>query len=69
MTDGEATDSVKTGMDAIMELEDIAPYMNIPNTEWIVIDSSLVPGKINYALNLSKIMGARYIRLEDLQYV
>jgi magnesium chelatase subunit D len=69
ITDGEATYPIIRGRDAIMELKKVAPIMKIPNTEWIVIDSSLIPGRINYALNLSKMMGARYIRLEDLQRV
>jgi len=69
ITDGEATYPVQRGKDAIMELRKVALLMNIPNTEWIVIDSSLVPPKINYALNLAKLLKGRYIRLEDLQYV
>ncbi|MDR1954470.1 MAG: AAA family ATPase [Candidatus Methanoplasma sp.] len=69
ITDGEATYPVSRGRDATMELKKVAAIMKIPNTEWIVIDSSLVPGRINYAMNLSRLLGARYIRLEDLQSV
>ena len=69
ITDGEATDSIKEGRDPIIELKRVAPVMKLPNTEWIVVDSSLVPGRVNHALNLARMLGARYIRLEDLQSV
>lgn len=69
ITDGEATHSVIRGKDAKMELRKVAATMNIPNTEWIVVDSSLVPGRINYALDLAKMLNAKYVRLEDLQLV
>ncbi|MCL2032861.1 MAG: VWA domain-containing protein [Methanomassiliicoccaceae archaeon] len=69
ITDGEATYPVQRGKDATIEIKKVAAVMKIPHTEWIVIDSSLIPGKINHALNLSKMLGGRYIRLDDLQYV
>jgi magnesium chelatase subunit D len=69
VTDGEATYPIQRGRDAMMELKKVAPIMKIPNTEWIVIDSSLVPPKVNHAMNLAKLLNGRYIRLEDLQYV
>jgi magnesium chelatase subunit D len=69
ITDGEATFPVIKGRDAIMELKKVTAVMKIPNTEWIVVDSSLVPGRINHALDLSKMLGGRYIRLEDLQSI
>ncbi|MCL1811128.1 MAG: AAA family ATPase [Methanomassiliicoccaceae archaeon] len=69
ITDGEATYPVMRGRDATMELKKVVAIMKVPNTEWIVVDSSLIPGKINHALNLSKMLGGRYIRLEDLQSV
>ncbi|MDR3075187.1 MAG: ATP-binding protein [Candidatus Methanoplasma sp.] len=67
ITDGEATYPVIRGREASIELKKVAATMNIPNTEWIVVDSSLIPGKINHALNLSNMLGARYVRLEDLR--
>ena len=69
ITDGEATYPVIRGRDATLELRRIAPVMRIPNTEWIVVDSSLVPGRINHADDLSKLLGAKYIRLDDLRSV
>lgn len=69
ITDGEATNPVIRGREASIELRKIAATMNIPNTEWVVIDSSLVPGRINHALKLAYMLGGRYIRLEDLKNV
>ena len=69
ITDGEATYPVIKGKDAIIELKKVAHIMKIPNTEWVVIDSSLVPGRVNHAANLAKMLGGSYIRLEDLQSV
>ncbi|MCL2148614.1 MAG: VWA domain-containing protein [Methanomassiliicoccaceae archaeon] len=68
ITDGEATYPVQRGRDATIEIKKVAAVMRIPRTEWIVVDSSLIPGKINHALNLARMLGGRYIRLEDLQY-
>ena len=67
ITDGEATYPVQRGRDAEMELKKVAAIMKIRNTEWIVVDSSLIPGKRNYALELATMLSGRYIRLEDLQ--
>ena len=69
VTDGEATYPVVRGKDATIELKKVAAVMNIPHTEWIVVDSSLIPGRINYADNLAKMLNGRYIRLQDLQSV
>ena len=69
VTDGEATLAIVRGKDAIMELKKVTPLMKIPNTEWLVVDSSLVPGRVNHAANLARMLGGRYIRLEDLQSV
>ncbi|MDR1954471.1 MAG: VWA domain-containing protein, partial [Candidatus Methanoplasma sp.] len=66
MTDGDTTDPVIRG-DPVRELKMVAESIRIPNTEWVVVDSSLGTGKINHALKLSEALGARYIRLEDLQ--
>ena len=67
ITDGEATYPVVRGKDAILELKKVTSVMKIPNTEWVVVDSSLVPGRINHAAQLARMLDARYIRLEDLQ--
>jgi Mg-chelatase subunit ChlD len=69
ITDGEATYPVQRGRDAIIELKKVTAVMNIPNTEWIVVDSSLVPGKIDYAAELAMMLNGKCIRLEDLQSV
>ena len=69
ITDGEATYPVIRGKDAILELKKVTATMRIPNTEWVVVDSSLIPGRINYAANLANMLGGKYIRLEDLQFV
>ena len=69
ITDGEATEPAVRGSIAPVELKKIAATMNIPNTEWTVVDSSLVPGKINHALKLAEMLGGRYIRLENLKSV
>jgi len=69
MTDGEATDPVVKGKAASIELKKITAVMKIPNTEWIVVDSSLIQGKVNHALKLAKMLNGRYIRLEDLKTV
>ncbi|MDR1404028.1 MAG: ATP-binding protein [Candidatus Methanoplasma sp.] len=66
ITDGEATNPVIRGKEASIELKKVAGTMNIRNTEWIVVDSSLIPGKINHALNLARMLGGKYLRLEDL---
>jgi magnesium chelatase subunit D len=68
MTDGDATDPVIRG-DVTRELKKMAPFLKIHNTEWVVVDSSLYVGKINYAQRLADLLNGRYIRLEDLQYV
>ena len=69
VTDGDATDAIQRSKDPMWELGLVAMDMKIPNTEWIVIDSSLGTSEINYALDLAKLLNGRYIRLEDLQYV
>ena len=69
ITDGEATSPVVKGKDAVMELKKIAAAMKIPNTEWMVVDSSLVPPRINHAANLANMLGGGYLRLEDLQKI
>jgi magnesium chelatase subunit D len=68
MTDGDATDPVIRG-DVTRELKKMAPFLKIENTEWVVVDSSLYVGKINYAQRLADLLNGRYIRLEDLQHV
>ena len=68
ITDGDTTDPVIRG-DPTRELKKIATFMRIPNTEWVVIDSSLYIGRINHAQRLADLLGARYIRLEDMQRV
>ncbi|MCL1905076.1 MAG: VWA domain-containing protein, partial [Methanomassiliicoccaceae archaeon] len=65
MTDGETTDPVIDG-EPWGELKKITATMNIPRTEWIVVDSGLFTGRINFALRLSKMLGAGYIKLGDL---
>jgi len=69
ITDGEATEPAVRGSIAPVELKKIAATMKIPNTEWTVVDSSLIPGKVNHALKLAKMLGGRYVRLEDLKSV
>ena len=69
ITDGEATEPAVRGSIAPVELKKITATMNIPNTEWTVVDSSLVPGKMNHALKLAEMLGGRYVRLEDLKSV
>jgi Mg-chelatase subunit ChlI len=69
ITDGEATEPAVRGSIAPVELKKITATMNIPNTEWTVVDSSLVPGKVNHALKLAEMLDGRYIRLEDLKSV
>jgi magnesium chelatase subunit D len=68
ITDGDTTDPVIRG-DPTRELKKIATFMEIPNTEWVVVDSSLYIGRINHAQRLADLLGARYIRLEDMQRV
>jgi magnesium chelatase subunit D len=67
MTDGDATDPVIRG-DVTRELKKMAPFLKIKNTEWVVVDSSLYVGRINYAQRLADLLNGRYIRLEDLQH-
>ena len=69
ITDGEATYPVQRGRDASIELKKVTAVMKIPNTEWIVVDSSLVPGKIDHAAELAMMLNGKCIRLEDLQSV
>jgi magnesium chelatase subunit D len=69
ISDGEATNPVIRGKDAFIELKKITATMKIPNTEWIVVDSSLIPGKINHALKLAGMLGGRYLRLMDLKFM
>jgi len=66
MTDGETTDPVIRG-DPVRELRKIANVMNIPNTEWVIVDSSREVGKIDHARDLAEMLNAKYIRLEDLR--
>ena len=66
ITDGEANEPVLRNGDAQEELENIVLMMNIPNTEWVVIDSGLVSDKESDALRLAEMLGGRYIRLDDL---
>jgi len=66
LTDGDATDPVLEG-NASTELVKIAETMRIPNTEWVVIDPTSSIWRVNYASRLSEMLGARYIRLNDLR--
>ena len=66
MTDGETTDPVIRG-DPVRELKKITKVMKIPNTEWVIVDSSQSVGRINHAQDLADMLEARYIRLEDLR--
>jgi len=68
ITDGDTTDPVIRG-DPVRELKKITEFMRIPNTEWVVVDSSLFVGRINHAKRLADLLGAGYIRLEDMQRV
>lgn len=68
ITDGDATDPVIRG-DPTRELKKMAPLMKIPNTEWIVVDSSLYIGRVNHAQKLADLLEGKYIRLEDLQSI
>ncbi|UAL07460.1 MAG: VWA domain-containing protein [Candidatus Methanogranum gryphiswaldense] len=65
ITDGQGNVSAVPGMEPISELKKIAPIMNLPNTEWTVIDSSDGLWKKD-ALKLAKWLNARYIKLGDL---
>jgi len=67
ITDGYATNPVVGGSTALIELKRIAAIMEIPNTEWAVVDSSMMQGKGIPALRLATMLGAKYIRLEDLE--
>jgi len=68
MTDGDTTDPVIRG-EPHRELKRLAPFMKIRNVEWVVIDSSLQVGRINYAQRLADMLEGRYIRLEDIRSV
>ena len=66
ITDGDANEPVIKGNIASVELKKIAATMNIPNTEWIVVDSGLFANGVSNALRLAHLLNGRYIRLEDL---
>lgn len=66
ITDGETTKSVLKRNIATVELKEIALSMEIPRTEWIVIDSKLGSSKYNNAERLANLLGAKYLTLDEL---
>jgi len=69
ITDGEANEPVIKGNIPEVELKRITETMNIPNTEWIVVDSGLFANGANDAFKLARLLNGRYIKLEDLKAV
>ena len=69
ITDGEANEPVIKGNIPEIELKRITETMNVPNTEWIVVDSGLFANGANDASKLARMLGGRYIMLEDLRTV
>ena len=69
ITDGEANEPVIKGNIPEVELKRITETMNIPNTEWIVVDSGLFANGANDAFKLAGLLNGRYVKLEDLKVV
>jgi len=69
ITDGEANEPVIKGNIPEVELKRITETMNIPNTEWIVVDSGLFANGANDAFKLAGLLNGRYVKLEDLKTV
>jgi len=69
ITDGEANEPVIKGNIPEIELKRITETMNIPNTEWVVVDSGLFANGANDAFKLAKLLNGRYVKLEDLRTV
>jgi Mg-chelatase subunit ChlD len=49
-----------------VELKKIAKVCNLPNTEWVVIDTKLAYSRHNNARRLAALLGSRYMTLDSL---
>lgn len=67
ITDGRATVAMERGKDPSEEALEIAENMDIPNTDWIVIDSGLSYTKNDVPAKLALALGGKYFLLDDLQ--
>jgi magnesium chelatase subunit D len=67
ITDGRATVSMDPAMDPSEEALGIASRIDLPNVEWIVIDTGTGYTKNDVPPKLALVLGGRYFLLEDLQ--
>lgn len=67
ITDGRATVAMERGKDPNEEALEIASDLDIPNTDWIVIDSGLSYTKNDVPPKLALALRGKYFLLDDLQ--
>ena len=67
ITDGRATVAMEWKADPVEEALQIAANMDIPNVDWIIIDSGLSYTKNDVPEKLASLLDAKYFLLDDLQ--
>jgi len=66
MTDAKANLAMSEGEDPFEEAMAVAEKIDIPNTKWILVDTSATPDEKERAKKLSLTLGSLYYRLDDL---
>ncbi len=67
ITDGKATQAMDSYRDPIEEALDISRNVNIPNSDWIVIDSGLGYTKNDIPKTLAENLHGKFFLLDDLE--
>ena len=67
ITDGRATVAMERGRDPVDEALEIASNIDIPNLDWIIIDSGISYTKNDVPEKLAALLKGKYFLLDDLQ--
>ncbi len=67
ITDGRATVAMERGADPVQEALEIASNIDIPNLDWIIIDSGISYTKNDVPEKLAALLHGKYFLLDDLQ--
>ena len=67
ITDGRATVAMERGRDPVDEALEIASEIDIPNLDWIIIDSGISYTKNDVPEKLAALLHGKYFLLDDLQ--
>ena len=67
VTDGKATISLNPERDPFEEAVEVAKFMNLKNTDWILIDTGLGTTKNQNPHDLAEALGGRFFLLDNLK--